>query len=64
MQLVTQIIYGFATNNLSIPFVGFLRMQPVLHAVPLGGVSIAVLSIPFVGFLRMQLEVKGDSGPD
>ena len=42
------------TSTLSIPFVGFLRMQLSVAMIPRGG-SLRKLSIPFVGFLRMQL---------
>ena len=47
-QLLTEIL------GLSIPFVGFLRMQLTGISIPMRRVSIMALSIPFVGFLRMQ----------
>ena len=40
-------------GKLSIPFVGFLRMQPVKQALRRSNTH-SQLSIPFVGFLRMQ----------
>ena len=43
------------TVELSIPFVGFLRMQQQYNYLRSRGASFFVLSIPFVGFLRMQL---------
>ena len=42
------------SSSLSIPFVGFLRMQQCSRSRSNGEGFITVLSIPFVGFLRMQ----------
>ena len=43
-----------ARSRLSIPFVGFLRMQLSVNPQNIASNSYIPLSIPFVGFLRMQ----------